>query len=366
MTNMAFDLSKDFSLVRDQVVWVTGGAGFIGSHLSDQLLAVGAYVVGFDNFLTGREDNLSQVAEDPNKKARFILVEADIGQALGQYLDQPSLVQAFAKPQDWSGKGRDWLKPTVIFHLASPASPPQYQSHPILTYRTNAFGTHYLLEYLEENNPQGRFVFASTSEVYGDPLKHPQTEDYWGNVNPNGPRSCYDESKRLGETICGVFHQKKKLDTRIMRIFNTYGPRMDPEDGRVIPNFIQAVLGNEPFPVYGKGEQTRSYCFVDDQVKGILALALKDGLAGETVNIGNPEEYTIAETALTIARLIKDNKQLQLQDLDIEYRPLPVDDPTKRKPDISKAQKLLGWQPEVSFEEGLGLTVEYFRGVKAL
>lgn len=320
----------------DKTVLVTGAAGFVGSHLVDALLKTGATVIGVDNFITGRKDNLKHLIEDGLSTVdNFAFIETDAIQSPATYLDEE-------------------LKIDVIFHLASPASPPRYQKHPVETYLVNSLGTHHLLDYLNTSNPKGRFVFASTSEVYGDPEIHPQTEDYWGNVNPNGIRSCYDESKRLGETICGVFERDFGLDVRIARIFNTYGPRIDLSDGRVIPNFIQQALENKPLTVYGDGEQTRSYCYVDDLVAGLLKLAGVDEIKGETINLGNPDEYTINETAQIVKKLISAQSEVVYQDL-------PGDDPTRRKPDISKAKKILAWEPQVNFEDGLKKTITSFK-----
>jgi nucleoside-diphosphate-sugar epimerase len=222
------------------------------------------------------------------------------------------------------------------------------------TYQVNAWGTHELLSYLKEYNPEGRLLFASTSEVYGDPAVHPQVESYWGNVNPNGIRSCYDESKRLGESICGVFQRDFDIDVRIVRIFNTYGPRINPADGRVIPNFVKQGVAGEALTIYGDGTQTRSYCFVSDLVEGILRLAEREGLSGATVNLGNTEERTTLETAEIVKMLTGNTKELV-------FKPLPLDDPTRRQPDISLAKQLLDWEPEVSFEDGLRETIGYFK-----
>jgi nucleoside-diphosphate-sugar epimerase len=219
-------------------------------------------------------------------------------------------------------------------------------------------GNHHLLQYLQRNNPEGRLVFASTSEVYGDPLEHPQTESYWGNVNPNGIRSCYDEAKRLGETICGVFYRDFNIDARMVRIFNTYGPRINPDDGRVIPAFVGQSLKGEKLSIHGDGSQTRSFCYVSDLVAGVLALAASDQAQGETINIGNPNEQTVAEVAEHIRTAVakRENKQA----VELEFHPLPGDDPTRRKPNISKAKEILDWEPKVSFEEGITKTIEYF------
>ncbi|NCN45140.1 MAG: NAD-dependent dehydratase [Candidatus Pacebacteria bacterium CG10_big_fil_rev_8_21_14_0_10_36_11] len=312
-------------------VLVTGAAGFLGSHLVETILNEGGLVMGVDNFLTGNADNLAEIESE-----NFAFVEADVIQPAGNYLQ---------------GEVFDY-----IFHFASPASPPWYQKYPRETYLVNTVATDNLLQYMQATNPLGTFVFAGTSEAYGDPLEHPQRETYWGNVNPNGVRSCYDESKRLGETICGVFNRDFQLDTRIVRIFNTYGPRIGADDGRVIPSFIMSALKNEPMTVFGDGSQTRSYCYVSDLVEGILRLATNPSARGETVNIGNPGEFTVKDTAEIIWRAVYEESSVAK----IEFRQLPGDDPTRRKPDISKAQQLLQWEPQVSFEEGLRKTVAWF------
>ena len=314
-----------------QTVLVTGAAGFVGSHLVDKLLELRATVIGVDNFITGRKENIAHLFAGESTVKNFAFLETDATAPPASYLDEDAKID-------------------LIFHLASPASPPRYQEFPVETYLINSLGTHHLLDYLHTTNPQGRFVYASSSEIYGDPDIHPQTEDYWGNVNPNGVRSCYDESKRLGETICGVFARDFKMDVRIARIFNTYGPRMDPADGRVIPNFIQQALKNQPMTVYGEGDQTRSYCYVDDLVDGLLRLGNMDQAKSETINLGNPDEYSINETAKMIKTLLKSESKIIFQDL-------PEDDPARRKPDISKAKKLLGWYPRVTFKEGLEKTI---------
>lgn len=319
-----------------KVVVVTGAAGFVGSHLVDALLEQGAKVVGIDNFITGRKSNLAHVVD---KNQNFSFVEGDVSQPAEAYL--PATVV-----------------PDAVFHFASPASPPLYQAHPIETYLVNSMGTHHLLQMMQQRNPQARFVFASTSEIYGDPLEHPQTEKYWGNVNPNGIRSCYDEAKRMGETIAGVFNRDFGIDVRMVRIFNTYGPRINPADGRVVPQFIGEALQGKPLSVFGDGTQTRSFCYVSDLVAGILLLASHDQANGQTVNLGNPVEQTVTEIAEQIRQAVaaKTGKEA----VTIEHFPLPGDDPTRRRPDISKAKELLGWEPQVSFDEGLDKTIAFF------
>lgn len=312
-------------------VLITGAAGFIPSHVVDSLLAAGATVTGIDNFLTGREENLVEARKNP----LFTFIEADAINAPETYLPDGATFD-------------------VVFHMASPASPPGYMKHPVETYLINSMGTHNLLQYVMTTSPSARFVYTSTSEVYGDPKENPQKESYWGNVNPNGPRSCYDESKRLGETICGVHSRNFDLDVRIARIFNTYGPRMDPNDGRVIPQFFSQALKNEALTVYGDGEQTRSFCYVSDLVKGLLLLGSVDQAKGETVNLGNPIEKTMVELAGIIKTLTNANSE-------ITHKDLPMDDPKQRKPDLNKAKELLNWEPTVNFEQGLKQTLTYFQ-----
>lgn len=328
-----------FEYLQGKTVVVTGVAGFIGSNLLRRLLPLGAQVIGVDNFLTGRVENIAEFLDDAkhSKVANFEFISADVTSPVASYLPE--------------GKKID-----LILHFASPASPPRYQAHPVETYLANSLATHYLAEFLHKTNPEGRFVFAGTSESYGDPAVHPQPETYWGNVNPNGKRSCYDESKRLGETICGVFFRDFGLDTRIVRIFNTYGPFMDPTDGRVIPNFVNQALQQQPLTIYGDGSYTRSYCYIDDLVEYILGMSSKNGLAGETINIGNPEEFTILQTAKMIHDLVNPGAEFIA-----EYKPIPADDPTRRCPDISKAKTMLEYEPQVKFAEGLQKTVEFFR-----
>lgn len=315
-----------------QRVLITGGSGFIGSHLVPAILRLTptTHVCVIDNYVTGRKENLAKWQDDE----RLRIVEHDVTDS--------EWLRAFLERE---------APFTLIFHFASPASPPRYQAYPVMTYLVNSLTTHVLAEYAAHSG--ARMVFASTSEVYGDPLEHPQRETYWGNVNPNGARSCYDESKRMGETISGVFHRDFGADTRLVRIFNTYGPNMDPGDGRVIPQLCMQALRNEPLTLYGDGTQTRSFCYVEDLVDGILRLAGLPGLAGETVNIGNPVEWTMLELVTAL------ESQLG-RTLEKEFLPLPSDDPRRRRPDISKAKEVLGWEPQISLEQGLYPTVSYF------
>ncbi len=319
-----------------KTVLITGAAGFLGSNLAQTLLAAGAHVIGVDNFITGLQSNCAQLQKKPN----FTFIEADVNSDPASYL--PTNLQI-----------------DCVLHFASPASPPRYQAHPIETYLVNSLATHALLQYLKSQHPAARFLFASTSEVYGDPAVHPQTESYWGNVNPNGLRSCYDEAKRLGETICGVHSRDFGMDVRIVRIFNTYGPNMNPLDGRIMPEFIAAELANKNAVIFGDGSQTRSYCFVSDLVEGILLLFAHPEGAGKTVNLGNPTEYTVLETAKIIHDTIRPGVPFTP-----EFKPLPSDDPLKRRPDISLARELLGWEPRISLEAGLPATIEFFASLQ--
>ena len=310
-------------------VLVTGGAGFIGSHLVDRLLEQDHEVVVADSFLTGRYVNLAHVENHP----RLRMVHQDIVKPLeGDAFDRRT-------PYD------------RIYNLASPASPRGYGRYPLETQLVNSQGTFRLLELASRDG--ARFLQASTSEVYGDPLVHPQTEDYWGNVNPNGPRSCYDEGKRFAESLVVEFVRQEKVDARLVRIFNTYGPRSHPTDGRVVPNFCVQALRGEPITVYGDGTQTRSFCYVDDLVRGILLAMESDRMTGEVVNLGNPNEFTVRELAELVVELTGARSE-------IVYRPLPTDDPTRRRPDIAKARALLGWEPAVALRDGLRPTLEYF------
>lgn len=312
-------------------VLVTGAAGFLGSHLVDRLLTNGMHVIGVDNLLTGRKENLVEAI----KNNHFTFLEGDAIAPPNTYL-----------PEDFV--------PDYIFHLASPASPPRYQQLPIETYLVNSLGTHNILQYVLANTPMTRVVYASSSEVYGNPKETPQKESYWGNVNPNGLRSCYDEGKRFGETICGVHVREFDLDVRIMRIFNTYGPRMNPVDGRVIPNFIQQALRNEPLTIYGDGSQSRSFCYVSDLIGGMMALMFSEKGKGETMNLGNPIEKSMIEVAEIIKRATCSKSTFEQHDL-------PIDDPKTRNPNITKAKEVLEWEPRVGFEDGLRKTIEYFK-----
>lgn len=306
-------------------VLITGAAGFIGSHLVDRYLADGWRVTGVDNFITGSSENL----ENARGSANFAFVEADI-------------------VSEWP----DIDKADLILHFASPASPIDYAELPLQTMLVNSAGTQRCLEAAQKWS--SRILYASTSECYGDPLVHPQREDYWGNVNPNGPRSCYDEAKRFGEALVMVFARSYGVDARIIRIFNTYGPRMRKNDGRVVPNFVTQALNNEPLTIYGGGQQTRSFCYVDDLVDGIVGCAASEETRDIVVNLGNPSEHTIRQFAEIVAEIA--GVQLTTED-----RPMPVDDPGRRCPDISRAQKLLQWAPQVGVREGLRRTLDYFK-----
>lgn len=321
------------SLFDQKKVLITGGAGFIGSHLVEKFLSLGANVFAVDNLITGSKKNINEFF----KNDHFFFIEADINEGVNQYWPKQEKID-------------------YVLHFASPASPPLYQQHPRLTYLVNSCATDNILKYLLDYSPDTIFLFASTSEIYGDPLVHPQTESYFGNVNPNGIRSCYDESKRLGETICGVFNRDYGLDTRIIRIFNTYGPKMHPADGRVIPNIIMQILRNEKITIYGDGKQTRSFIFINDLVAGIIKMLEKD-IKGQTINLGNPLEITINKLVEILQKIITD----KIDKNAYKYMVLPKDDPTKRKPDISLAQSVLNWSPQVSLEDGLTQTIAYFK-----
>jgi len=307
-------------------VIVSGAAGFIGSHMCDRLLAEGHTVVGLDNFLTGSQQNLAHLARHP--EFRFIRQDVTQPTALDGAID-------------------------AVLHMASPASPKDYLEHPIETLDAGSAGTRQMLELARVNNAS--FLLTSTSETYGDPLVHPQVETYWGNVNPVGPRSCYDESKRFAEAMTIAFHRTHKMRTNIARIFNTYGPRMKLNDGRVVPAFMDQALRGEPLTIFGDGSQTRSFCYVSDLVDGLYRLMQSD--ERYPVNLGNPEEMTILEFAERI-RVLTGSKSR------IIHEQLPQDDPKQRKPDISKARRILAWEPRVPLDEGLRQTVQYFRTVQ--
>ncbi len=300
---------------------VTGGAGFIGSHLCEALLERGEEVLCLDNFFTGRKTNIEHLLGHP----RFELVRHDLVNPIVLETDR-------------------------IFNFACPASPVHYQFNPVKTIKTNVMGALNMLGLAKRVG--ARILQASTSEVYGDPTVHPQTEEYWGNVNPIGPRSCYDEGKRVAETLCFDYHNQNQVDIRVIRIFNTYGPRMLVNDGRVVSNFIVQALRNAPISIYGDGGQTRSFCYVSDLVRGILRMMDTDGFHGP-VNLGNPGEFTILELAQKVIALTGSRSVL-------EYHPLPENDPTRRRPDISLAEERLGWSPKVPLEEGLTETIRYF------
>jgi dTDP-glucose 4,6-dehydratase len=301
---------------------VTGGAGFLGSHLCDALLAEGWSVVVVDNLLTGRRSNIAHLRNEP----RFEFVEKDI-----------------CEPFDVG-------KVDYVFHLASPASPVDYTIHGIPTLKVGSLGTFHALEVAQKYG--AKYFVSSTSECYGDPLEHPQKETYWGHVNPIGPRSVYDEAKRFTEAVTMAYHRYHKVDTRIVRIFNTYGPRMQLNDGRVVPNFMKQALRGEPLTVYGDGNQTRSFCYVSDEIDGFLRLSKSDEHL--PVNIGNPNEFTILECAQHVLKVTGSNSQ-------IRHEPLPPDDPKQRRPDITKARQLLQWEPKIDLETGLRQSLDYFR-----
>ena len=308
--------------MRHDRVLVTGAAGFLGSHLCDRLVAMGRDVVGIDNYYTGRRGNIEHLLGN----SRFEMIHHDVTQPF------------------WGEFGQ-------IYHLACPASPPFYQANPIATTKVNFLGTYNMLGLAKRTG--ARFFFASTSEVYGDPEVHPQSESYRGSVNPIGIRACYDEGKRVAETLCFDYHRKHGIDIKVARIFNTYGPRMNAEDGRVVSNFIVQALRGEDITIYGDGSQTRSFCYVDDLIDGCLALMDADTAFTGPVNLGNPSEFTIVELAELVARLTNTRPKLV-------NRPLPADDPKQRQPDISLARKVLGWAPKVPLEEGLQRTIAYF------
>ena len=309
---------------------VTGGAGFLGSHLCDRLLTEGYEVLVMDNLITGSTDNIAHVTGNP----RFQFVNQDVS--------EPFSVEG---PLD------------IVFHVASPASPIDFPTKPIEILKVNSFGTYHALEVARAKG--ARFLVTSTSEVYGDPLVHPQPEEYWGNVNPIGTRGVYDEAKRYGEAMTMAFRRFHGVDTKIVRIFNTYGPRMRLSDGRVVPNFVGQALRGDNITVYGTGTQTRSFCYVDDLIEGIYKLSIQEKAVSGPINIGNPTERTMLEFAQEIKRLTNSSSA-------ITYEPLPTaDDPKQRKPDITKARAILGWEPKVSLEDGLRETIAYFSKVIA-
>jgi dTDP-glucose 4,6-dehydratase len=302
---------------------ITGAAGFLGSHLADLLLSRGHKVIGLDNFVTGSVDNISHLGGH----AHFKFIQQDVTEFI--FLDSPV---------------------DYVWHFASPASPIDYLQIPIQTMKVGSLGTHKALGLAKNKN--ARFLVASTSEIYGDPLEHPQTEEYWGNVSTIGPRGCYDEAKRFAEALTMAYHREHKVATRIVRIFNTYGPRMRLNDGRVVPAFMSQALTNRPITVFGEGKQTRSFCYVSDLIEGIYRLMMSD--YDLPVNIGNPTEMTMLEFAEAIIRATGSRSK-------VIHQPLPQDDPKQRKPDITKAKKLLKWEPKVKLAEGMKATIKYFK-----
>ncbi|GHO52193.1 UDP-glucuronic acid decarboxylase family protein [Ktedonobacter robiniae] len=302
---------------------VTGGAGFVGSHLCKRLLDEGHTVLCADNCITGSTRNIDALRTHPN----FQFIQHDV-----------------TEPFDYEAD--------AIFHMASPASPIGYMEHPIETILVNTQGTHRMLEAARKNN--ARFLVSSTSEIYGDPLVHPQTESYWGNVNPIGPRACYDESKRLGETLTMEFVRQYNVNARIVRIFNTYGPNSQIHDGRMIPNFITQALKNEPLVIYGDGSRTRSICYVSDLIDGLMRAMFSENTQGEVFNLGNPNEHTVLDYAHEIIKLCNSRSN-------ILFEPVRVDDPERRRPDITKARRVLGWEPRIEKEEGLRQTIAWFK-----
>lgn len=304
-------------------VAVLGGAGFLGSHLCDRLVGRGDEVIAIDDLSSGSMQNIEGLGDSPN----FSFVHADISEAI---------------PIDG--------KIDLVLNFASPASPPRYSRRPIHTLRTGAIGTENALRLASANG--ARLLMASTSEVYGDPTEHPQRETYWGNVNPIGPRSCYDEAKRYAEALCVAFEKESGVDICIIRIFNTYGPRLDPADGRVVSNFISQALAGQPMTIYGDGSQTRSFCYVDDLINGVLLLA--DSKSRGPVNLGNPTETSMIELAAMTNRVLG-------SDVPLVFQPLPQDDPSHRCPDISVARAMIGWEPRISLEDGLISTIDWFR-----
>jgi len=304
-------------------VLITGGAGFIGSHLCDRLIKEGHEVICLDNLITGQTKNIEHFLKVP----KFKFIQHDVT----KFIDIPEKID-------------------YVLHFASPASPVDYLQFPIQTLKVGSLGTHNALGVAKAKG--AKFLLASTSEVYGDPLVHPQPETYWGNVNPIGPRGVYDEAKRFAEAITMAYHRVHKIDTKIVRIFNTFGERMRRQDGRAIPNFIDQAIRNEPLTIYGKGKQTRSFCYVSDLIEGITKLMFSEN--NLPINLGNPNEMSVIELAKAIIKIIGSRSK-------VEFKPLPEDDPKQRKPDISLAREILKWQPRVNLEEGLRRTIEWFR-----
>jgi len=307
------------------VCLVTGGAGFIGSHLCFRLFDAGEHVICLDNFFTGRLENFGSRYQELMQSGRFEVIRHDVIEPILLEVDR-------------------------IYHLACPASPVHYQYNPVKTIKTNVLGTHNMLGLAKR--VRARFLLASTSEIYGDPQIHPQHEDYWGNVNPIGIRSCYDEGKRVAETLACDYHRQDRVMIRIARIFNTYGPNMAADDGRVVSNFIGQALRDEPITIYGSGEQTRSFCYVSDLIDGLCRLMDSDYL--QPINLGNDREITILQLVQAIERIVG-------RPLKLDYKPLPQDDPVRRRPDLTRARAILGYEPKISLEEGLQQTVAYFR-----
>ena len=304
-------------------VLVTGGAGFIGSHLCERLLHEGYEVLCIDNYYSSTKDNIAHLLDNP----RFEVIRHDVTFPLYVEVDD-------------------------IYHLACPASPIHYQRDPVQTTKTAVHGSINMLGLAKRTG--AKILLTSTSEVYGDPLVHPQTEEYWGNVNPIGPRACYDEGKRAAETLFFDYRRQHNLNIKVVRLFNTYGPRMHPQDGRVVSNFIMSALQDKPLTVYGQGEQTRSFCYVSDLIDGLIAMMKSDESITGPINLGNPGEFTIGELANMVLAQTGSNST-------VEYFPLPVDDPIRRQPDITKAKDLLGWEPTIALTDGLATTIEYFK-----
>ena len=304
---------------------VTGGAGFIGSHLCERLLADGYDVLAVDNYYSSTKDNIAHLLDNP----RFEIIRHDITFPLYVEVDE-------------------------IYHLACPASPIHYQRDPVQTTKTAVHGSINMLGLAKRTS--ARILLTSTSEVYGDPLVHPQSEDYWGNVNPIGPRACYDEGKRAAETLFFDYHRQHDLDIKVVRLFNTYGPRMHPRDGRVVSNFIVSAIKDQPLTVYGDGAQTRSFCYIDDLIEGLLAMMQAPSDVIGPINLGNPGEFTIGELAQKVIAMTGTASS-------VEHLPLPTDDPIRRQPDITRARQMLGWEPSIALDEGLTKTIAYFRSI---